>query len=312
LKTRARAAAGRVGLAYGIVAYGLWGFMPVYIKAVRAAPVLEVLCHRVVWALAFLLLLSWWQGQIRDLRPALRSRRTLAVLSASTVCIAVNWLVYIWAVVNGRLLEGSLGYYINPLVNVLLGVAILGERFERPVRIAVGIAAAGVLWLAVHLGQFPWIPLALATSFGLYGFLRKIAPVGPLAGLTIETALLFPLTGGYLAWAIGSGRSAFLAGNLSLDVWLLLGGPVTAVPLLFFAAAARRLPLSTLGFLQYLSPTLQFLLAVFAYGEPFDRAHAVAFALIWMAVAVFAAHRARTGAAAARVAESAGSSVTTS
>jgi chloramphenicol-sensitive protein RarD len=286
--------------------------MPVYIKAVRAAPVLEVLCHRVVWAVAFLLVLSWRQRQIRGLVPALRSGRTLAVLAASTVCIALNWLVYIWAVVNGRLLEGSLGYYINPLVNVLLGVAILGERLERPVRIAVGIAAAGVLWLAVHVGQFPWIPLALATLFGSYGLLRKIAPVGPLAGLTIETALLFPLAGGYLAWAIASGRAAFLAGNPWLDLCLLLAGPVTAVPLLFFAAAARRLPLSTLGFLQYLSPTLQFLLAVFAYGEVFDRAHAVAFGLIWTAIALFAVHRARAGAPAARIAESAGSGVTTS
>jgi chloramphenicol-sensitive protein RarD len=270
--------------------------MPVYIKAVRAAPVLEVLCHRVVWAVAFLLVLSWRQRQLRGLVPALRSGRTLAVLSASTVCIALNWLVYIWAVVNGRVLEASLGYYMNPLVNVLLGVALLGERLERPVRIAVGIAAAGVLWLAVHVGQFPWLPLALATLFGSYGLLRKIAPVGPLAGLTIETALLFPLAGGYLAWAIASGRAAFLAGNPWLDLNLLLAGPVTAVPLLFFAAAARRLPLSTMGFLQYLSPTLQFLLAVFVYGEAFDRAHAVAFAFIWTAIALFAAHRARAGA----------------
>lgn len=207
--------------------------MPVYIKTVRAAPVLEVLCHRVV--------------------------------------------------------------------NVLLGVAILGERLERPVRAAVGIAAAGVLWLALHVGQFPWIPLTLATSFGLYGLLRKLAAVGPLAGLTIETALLFPLTGGYLAGAVVSGRSAFLAGNPTLDACLLLGGPVTAVPLLFFAAAARRLPLSTMGFLQYLSPTFQFLLAVLAYGESFDRAHAVAFALIWTAVALFAARRARAAAPAPSV-----------
>jgi chloramphenicol-sensitive protein RarD len=270
--------------------------MPVYIKAVRAAPVVEVLCHRVVWAFVFLLVLSWGQGQIRGFMPALRNRRTLAVLGASTACITVNWLVYIWSVVNGRVLEASLGYYINPLVNVLLGVAILGERLERPVRVAVGIAAAGVLWLAVHVGQFPWIPLTLATSFGLYGLMRKIAAVGPLAGLTIETALLFPLTGGYLAWAVTSGRSAFLAGSPSLDLSLLLGGPVTAIPLLFFAAAARRLPLSTMGFLQYLSPTLQFLLAVLAYDEAFDRAHAVAFALIWTAVALFAAHRARAAA----------------
>jgi chloramphenicol-sensitive protein RarD len=272
--------------------------MPVYIKAVRAAPVVEVLCHRVVWALAFLLVLSASQRQLRSLVPALRSRRTLAVLGASTVCIAVNWLVYIWAVVNGRLLEGSLGYYINPLVNVLLGVLILGERLERPVQVAVGIAAAGVLWLALQLGEFPWIPLVLATSFGLYGLMRKLAPVGALVGLTIETGLLLPLTGGYLVWAIASGRAAFLAGDPSLDLRLLLAGPVTAVPLLCFAAAARRLPLSTLGFLQYLSPTLQFLLAVFAYGESFDRAHAVAFALIWTAVALFAAHRARAAATA--------------
>jgi chloramphenicol-sensitive protein RarD len=270
--------------------------MPVYIKAVRAAPVVEVLCHRVTWALVFLLVLSWWQGQIRGFMPALRSGRTLAVLGASTVCIAVNWLVYIWAVVDGRVLEASLGYYINPLVNVLLGVAILGERLDGPVRVAVGIAAAGVLWLAVHLGQLPWIPLVLATSFGMYGLLRKIATVGPLAGLTIETALLVPLTGGYLVWAIASRHSAFLAGDGTLDLCLLLGGPVTAVPLLFFAAAARRLPLSTMGFLQYLSPTLQFLLAVLVYREAFDRAHAVAFALIWTAVALFAAHRARTAA----------------
>jgi len=267
--------------------------MPVYIKAVRAAPVVEVLCHRVTWALVFLLVVSWRQRQIRSLFPVLRSARTLAILAASTVCIALNWLVYIWAVVNGRVLEASLGYYINPLVNVLLGVAILGERLERPVRIAVGIAAAGVLWLAVDLGRFPWIPLTLAASFGSYGLLRKIVPAGPLAGLTIETALLFPLTGGYLAWAIASGRAAFLAGHRALDLGLLLGGPVTAVPLLLFAAAARRLPLSTMGFLQYLSPTIQFLLAVFAYGEPFDRAHAVAFALIWTAVALFAVHTSR-------------------
>jgi chloramphenicol-sensitive protein RarD len=267
--------------------------MPAYIKAVRAAPVLEVLCHRVVWALAFLLVISWKQEQLGALRSTLRSGRAVAILSASTSLLAINWLVYIWAVVNGRVLEASLGYYINPLVNVLLGVVILGERLERPIRIAVGIAAAGVLWLAVQLGEFPWIPLVLATSFGLYGLMRKLAPVGALAGLTVETSLLLPLTGGYLVWAIASGRAAFLAGDPSLDAWLLLGGPITAVPLLFFAAAARRLPLTTLGFLQYLSPTLQFLLAVFVYGESFDWTRAVAFAFIWTAVALFAAHSAR-------------------
>ena len=285
-----------VGFAYAVAAYGLWGFMPVYLKTVGAAPVLEVLCHRVVWALAFLLLLSWRQGQLGVLRAALQPGRTLAVLAASTVFIAVNWLVYIWAVVHGRLLEGSLGYYINPLVNVLLGVLVLRERLERPVQAAVAIAATGVLWLTVRAGQPPWIALAVAVSFGMYGLLRKLAPIGALAGLAVETALLLPLAGGYLVWTITSGRSAFLAGNATLDLLLILAGPVTAVPLLFFAGAARRLPLSTLGFLQYLSPTLQLLLAVFVYGEAFDASRAAAFGCIWTALAVFALHSARRGA----------------
>jgi chloramphenicol-sensitive protein RarD len=217
-------------------------------------------------------------------------------MAASTVLIAVNWLVYIYAVVQGRMLEGSLGYYINPLVNVLLGVVVLGERLERPVQVAVAIAFTGVLWLTVRVGAPPWIALALAASFGLYGLMRKLAPVGALAGLIVETTLLLPLAGGYLAWAVASGRAAFLAGQPTLDLLLLLAGPVTAFPLLCFAAAARRLSLSTLGFVQYLSPTLQFLLAVFLYAEPFDRARAVAFAFIWTALAVFAVHSVRRGA----------------
>jgi chloramphenicol-sensitive protein RarD len=292
---RSHEPASALGLAYGVAAYGLWGFMPLYIKAVRAVPVVEVLSHRVVWALVLLLLLVWRQRQLGPLLAALRSRRALAILATSTLAIAVNWTVYIWAVVNGRLLEGSLGYYINPLVNVLLGVVVLRERLERPVRIAVAIAAAGVLWLTVGVGRPPWIALILAASFGLYGLMRKLAPVGALAGLAIETALLLPFTGGYLVWAITTGRSAFLAGDRPLDLLLLLAGPVTAIPLLCFAGAARRLPLSTMGFLQYLSPTLQFLLAVLVYGEPFDRSRAIAFGFIWTALVVFAVHSARRG-----------------
>jgi chloramphenicol-sensitive protein RarD len=284
-----------LGLAYGVAAYGLWGFMPLYIKAVRAVPLLEVLCHRVVWALVLLLPLVWRQGELGSVLVAVRRPRTLAILATSTLAIAVNWLVYIWAVVHGRLLEGSLGYYINPLVNVLLGVVVLGERLDRPVRVAVAIAAVGVAWLTVGMGTPPWIALALAASFGLYGLMRKLAPVGALAGLVIETAFLMPLAGGYLVWAMLTGRSAFLAGNPTLSLLLLLAGPVTAIPLLCFAGAARRLPLSTMGFLQYLSPTLQFLLAVLLYGEPFDRSRAVAFGFIWTALAVFAVYNARHG-----------------
>lgn len=269
--------------------------MPIYIKSVRAVPILEVLSHRIVWALVLLLLLAWHQGQLGTIRSVFRPGRTLALLAASTVTLAINWLIYIWAVVHNRTLEASLGYYINPLVNVLLGVLVLGERLERPVKVAVGFAALGVLWLAVQAGQPPWVSLALALSFGTYGLMRKLAPLGALPGLAVETLLLLPLAGGHLLWAVASGRSAFLSGRPALDLLLLLAGPVTAIPLLFFAGAMRRLPLSTMGFLQYLSPTFQFLLAVFLYHEPFDRSRAVAFVLIWTALVIFAVHSARRG-----------------
>lgn len=283
----------RRGLLYGVAAYGSWGFMPVYIKAVRQVPILEVLSHRVFWAFLLLLALCWRRGELGTIRNAIGTPRTLALLAGSTTAIAVNWLVYIGAVVHGHVLESSLGYFINPLVNVLFGVAILGEKLDRPVRIAVAVAGIGVLWMAIRAGQVPWIALTLATSFGLYGLLRKLAPVGGLAGLTIETGLLSPLAGGFIAWAVASGRAGFLAGDGKTDLLLLMAGPITAVPLLFFAGAARRLPLSTLGFLQYLSPSLQFLLAVFAYREPLDPARLVGFAFIWTALAIFGVYTAR-------------------
>ena len=280
----------RHGFAFGLAAYSAWGLFPIYLKATARAPVLEVLCHRVVWALMLLLALGWHQDRLADLRAVLRRSRTLAALAASTVLIAVNWLVYIFAVVHGRMLEGSLGYYMNPLVNVLLGVLILHERLQPLERVAVALAAAGMLWLALHVGQPPWISLTLAVSFGLYGLVRKIAPVGALTGLTVETLLLAPFALGVLAWRLAAGSATFLSGDTRLDVLLVLAGPATAFPLLCFAAAARRLPLSTLGFLQYLSPTLQLLLAVLVYGEPFRRAQAGAFVFIWAAIALFAYH----------------------
>jgi chloramphenicol-sensitive protein RarD len=284
----------RRGLLYGFAAYASWGFMPVYIKAVAAAPVLEVLSHRIVWAFVLLLVIAWRRGDLPELVSAVRTPRTLGVLAASTTAIAVNWLVYIWAVQGGHVLDSSLGYFINPLVNVLFGVLLLHERLDRTVRIAFAIAGTGVLWLAIRGGHVPWIALTLAASFGSYGLLRKLAPVGALVGLTIETALLTPLAGGYIAWSAAHGRAAIFSGRPGLDALLLLAGPVTAIPLLFFAGAARRLPLSTLGFLQYVSPTLQFLLAVLAYREPLDGPRLVAFALIWTALAIFAVHTGRS------------------
>jgi chloramphenicol-sensitive protein RarD len=279
----------RTGLLAGIVAYGSWGFVPLYFKAVAAAPPWELISHRVAWSVLLLLALVARKGQLPELRQALRPGRTLAMLALASVLIAVNWLVYIWAILAGRVMEGSLGYFINPLVNVGLGLIVFRERLERPVGIAVAVASLGVVWLTVGLGHLPWISLGLALSFGAYGLVRKLVPVGAVLGLCVETLLLLPLALGYLAWAGANGRLAFRSGNLRLDVLLVLAGPITAVPLIFFAAAARRLPLSTLGFLQYVSPTLQFLLAVFAFGEPLDATRAGAFAFIWAGLAIFTA-----------------------
>src|SRR5258707_2879616 len=212
---------------------------------------------------------------------ALRDRRALLVLSGSTVLIAINWLVYIYSVTYSRILESSLGYYINPLVSVLLGIVLLGERLTPLMKAAVVAAAAGVTWLAVDLGQLPWISLVLAFSFGTYGLLRKIAPVGALIGLTVETLLLAPFCVAYLGWSMTHGRSGYVAGGPWIRTLLLLPGPVTAIPLLCFAAAARRLPLSTMGFLQYVSPTLQFLLAVAGYGGKLTRGPAGGVAGVW-------------------------------
>jgi len=284
-----------LAFAYGLGAYGLWGFIPVYFKAAAAAPPLELLAHRVVRALAMLLAVGAWQGRLAELRQALRSRRTLALLLGTTALIAVNWLVYIWAVLNGRIVGASLGYFITPLVNVTLGVVILKEHLERPVVVALVLAAAGVCWLTVESGRPPWVSLSLAASFGLYGLLRKLVGVGAVAGLTVETALLLPLALAYLVVAERRGALAFLSGSTGLDLLLLLAGPVTAIPLLLFAGAARRLPLTSLGFLQYLSPTLQFLLATLVYREPFTSVQAVAFGLIWAALLVFAAHTLHRG-----------------
>ena len=288
-----------LGLAYALAAYGSWGFFPIYLKAVSEVPVLELVCHRVVWASILLLALIWHQGHFGEVAAAFRQRRTLAVLGASTALIAANWFVYVFSVTHNRMVESSFGYYINPLVNVALGVLLLREKLDPLVRVAVAIAAGGVLWLGIHIGRPPWISLALAFSFALYGLLRKVGPVGPLIGLTVETLLLLPAAAAYLGREIATGRAAFLSGPRSRlpsgD-----GGPLTAIPLLCFTAAARRLPLSTIGFIQYISPTLQFLLAVVVYDEPFDRGRAAAFVHLDRARAVRVPQRAAPGTRAGR------------
>lgn len=277
-----------LGLLYGLLAYGSWGVFPVYFKALAGVSAVEVLAHRVTWAFPMLAALVLRERHGRDIVRALTTPRTLLTLLATTALIAVNWLVYIYSVATGRILESSLGYFINPMVNVALGVVLLRERLTAPKRIAVVLAAAGVLWLTLRVGSLPWISLTLAFSFGMYGLLRKLVPVGALVGLTIETMLLFPFAVAWLGWAESTGHAVFLQRGRVMDLLLMLAGPLTAIPLLWFTGAARRLPLSTLGFLQYIAPSLQFLLAVFAYREPLDGARLVAFGLIWAALAVFA------------------------
>lgn len=283
----------RAGVLYGVGAYGLWGVFPLYFKAVRHVPALEVLCHRILWSLVFLAGLMLLRRNWSAARQALRSRRTQATLGATTLLIAGNWLVFIWAVAHDRVLQASLGYYINPLVNVLLGFLFLRERLRRWQTCAVVLAAVGVGYLTLADKQFPGLALFLALTFGAYGLLRKTAKVDALVGLTVETALLAPLALAYLGYEMWHDRAVFLRDSLTTDVLLLLAGVVTAVPLLWFTEAARRLPLATMGFLQYLAPTGHFLLAVLAFGEPFTWAHGVTFACIWTALLVYSLETAR-------------------
>jgi chloramphenicol-sensitive protein RarD len=228
-----------------------------------------------------------WQSRWSWLGPALRSRRVMASFVASALLLSANWMTYIWAVSNGHVVEASLGYFMTPLVNVGLGFFLLGERPRRAQWIALGIAAAGVVWLTVSAGRLPWIGLVLALSFGAYGLLRKVATLGALEGLTLETMILAPAAVAAMAWWWGGSATSFPAATLATNVWLVGLGPATTAPLLLFALAARKLSLTTLGLFQYLSPTIQFLLGIWLFKEPFSAIRFVGFALIWLALALY-------------------------
>ncbi len=277
----------RIGVAYGLAAYTAWGFIALYFKAVAHVPPLEVLAHRIVWSLLLLIALLAVRGRLADLRSALADRATVLTLGGTTILIAVNWYVFIWAVTNGHVLQASLGYFINPLVNVLLGVIFLGERLRRAQTASVALAACGVAWLTLRVGQVPVISLALALSFGFYGLLRKKVRADGMTGLTAETLLLAPIALLFLGRLEMRGDLAFTHLDRATDLLLPLGGVVTAVPLVWFANAARRLRYATVGFLQYIAPSLQFLLAVAAFGEPFTRDHLATFACIWTALGIY-------------------------
>ncbi|HEU4383446.1 MAG TPA: EamA family transporter RarD [Anaeromyxobacteraceae bacterium] len=278
--------AATAGLLPALGAYLVWGLSPVYFKALSGVPPIEILCHRVAWSVALLAAAVALAGGFAELRRALGSRRARLTLGATTVLISGNWLLYIWAVNSGHLLEASLGYFVNPLVNVLLGVVFLRESLSRAQGLAVALAGAGVLWMVLSYGRFPWISLTLATTFGLYGLLRKSAGVGALSGLFCETALLAPAALLYLGLAAGAGSGAFGSG-WRISLLLAAAGAITAVPLVWFAVAVRRLRLSTMGFLQYLAPSLQFALAVWLYREPFTRSHLTTFGFIWTSLGLY-------------------------
>jgi chloramphenicol-sensitive protein RarD len=289
----------RAGLMLGLGAYLLWGFLPLYFKLLDHVLPTELVAHRILWSIVFLgAIATFWQ-RWGAIRTAIGTPKVAATLALTATLIGVNWLVYIWAVVNDHVLEGSLGYYLNPLVNVLLGVAILKERLSRPQIFAVGLAAAGVAVLAIGAGDGLWISLTLAASFALYGFLRKVAPVDSVEGLSIETLMLAPIALAWVLWLQQAGRSG-LGSDTQTTLLLIVSGAVTATPLLLFTAAAKRLPYSTLGFLQYVAPSLQFLLAVLLFGEELTFAHVICFGAIWTALAIFAAEGLRLGRAASR------------
>jgi chloramphenicol-sensitive protein RarD len=275
------------GVIYAGSAFFIWSLGPIYWKALDAVPPLEIILHRVVWAFIFLLVLIFLGRRWDELFRALKDLKILLILSATGVILGLNWWLYVWAINNNFVLQGSLGYYINPLVNVVFGVLFLRERL-RPIQVlAVLLAAVGVVYLTISYGSFPWIALALASSFGLYGLIRKVAPVGPLVGLSIETMLLTTPAAAYLIYLGAKGRGFFLHGSVRIDLLLLGTSVLTAVPLTFFTAGARRINLSTLGLLQYIAPTGMFLLAVFYYHEPFSRVQVWTFIMIWAALAIY-------------------------
>ena len=278
------------GLLQAAAAFVIWGLMPLYFQRVAAVAPMEVVVHRAVWALVFVLILLAWRGQWGGLRQALQRPRVIGLGVASTAILSLNWLLYVIAVQNGQVVEASLGYFINPLVNVLVGVAILGERLRRVQWMAVGLAAAGVLWLTWSAGQPPWIALVLAVSFSIYGLLRKTSTLGPLEGLALETMLIAPVALPLMLWWGLTGDTFVREGGLLVLPWLVVLGPLTALPLMLFAAAARRLQLATVGLMQYISPTLQLLTGVLLLGEAFDAERAIGFVLIWSALAVYSVH----------------------
>ena len=282
-----------IGIATAIAAYTLWGFLPVYWKVLGDVPALEVLSHRIIWSLVFVALIIAWGRQWDKIRPIIAEPHQVRLIILAAVMIALNWGLFIWAVQSNHLLDSSLGYYINPLIAVLLGVVVFKEKLNPWQKLAIASATIGVLILVIKAGRFPWLSFALALTFGTYGAVKKAVKASPLVGLALETAVLAPLALVFILTRQASGQGALGASSLLVTLFLLGAGVATAIPLILFAFSAKRIPLSTLGITQYIAPTLMFLFGVFVYHEPFQLVNAVSFAFIWLALAIYSLSQAR-------------------
>lgn len=275
------------GIWYGVGAYLIWGFFPIYLKAIQVVPALQTLSHRIIWSFLFVVLLIMVRKDWPRLKSSLRNPRIPLIYSLTAGLLAINWLVYIYGINTGQVVETSLGYFINPLLSVALGVIFLRERLRPMQWLPIGLASVGVLYLTLQYGSLPWIALALAFSFGMYGLLKKITPLGALHGLTVETGILCIPALIFLLYSESQASGAFGHLGWNISILLAFSGLVTALPLLLFSRAARSIPLSLLGILQYIAPTVQFLLGIFLYQEPFTSTRLIGFIIIWLSLAIF-------------------------
>lgn len=275
------------GIWYGVAAYAMWGFFPIYWKLLHDVPALQLLGHRIVWSFLLLLAFIFITRQWNDFRAVAFDAKTLGIYSIAGVLLSLNWLIYVWGVNAGFIVETSLGYFINPLLSVLFGVLFLREKLRPMQWLPVVIAAIGVIYLTVTYGRPPWIALSLAVTFGLYGLVKKLSPLGSVYGLTLETGIVFPIAIVYLIVIQSTGSGEFLHDGRTVDLLLVGAGVVTTIPLLMFASAAKEIPLNMIGVLQYFAPTIQFLIGVFLYKEPFDTTHLIGFSIVWVALIIF-------------------------
>lgn len=275
------------GILSGIAAYAMWGFFPIYWKLLHDVPAVQLLGHRISWSFLLLVMYILVTSQWKDFRASAFKPNVLGIYAVAGVLLSLNWLIYVWGVNAGYIVETSLGYFINPLLSVLLGVFFLREKLRPMQWVPVVLATIGVIYLTITYGRLPWIALSLAVTFGLYGFVKKLSPLGSVFGLTLETGIVFPIALIYLSFVQVNGTGAFLHDGPMVDFLLIGGGIVTTIPLIMFATAAKQIPLNMIGVLQYFAPTIQFLIGVFLYKEPFDSTRFIGFGIVWLALIVF-------------------------